>query len=119
MLGAVYGAAKWALYRDAWVVVVPSRVEAPGMVNLEAAACGTPTIASARAGLSDWGGGGNIVIEPEVDAVAGAIVEASRWSDNERAARGSRARSLVQERYGWDVVGGKWEALYRAVARVR
>ena len=39
-------AEKAAQMRQAWVVVQPSPKEGWGITNLEAAACGTPTIAS-------------------------------------------------------------------------
>lgn len=52
-LGFVDEAAKRDLLRRAWAVVFPSEKEGWGIVNVEAAACGTPAIASDSPGLRE------------------------------------------------------------------
>ena len=44
---------KLQLFRRAWVHVLTSPKEGWGITNLEAAACGTPTVASDSPGLRD------------------------------------------------------------------
>jgi D-inositol-3-phosphate glycosyltransferase len=63
-------------YRAADVCLVPSRSESFGLVALEAAACGTPVVASAVGGLTtlvDHGHTGYRVDEPDPRAYASAV----------------------------------------------
>jgi D-inositol-3-phosphate glycosyltransferase len=63
-------------YRAADVCLVPSRSESFGLVALEAAACGTPVVASAVGGLTtlvDHGHTGFLVDEPDPVAYAAAV----------------------------------------------
>jgi D-inositol-3-phosphate glycosyltransferase len=63
-------------YRAADVCLVPSRSESFGLVALEAAACGTPVVASAVGGLTtlvDDGHTGFLVDEPDPRAYADAV----------------------------------------------
>ena len=60
-------------YRAADVCLVPSRSESFGLVALEAAACGTPVVASDVGGLRslvDHGRTGYLVEEPDPEAFA-------------------------------------------------
>ncbi len=71
-------------YRAADVCVVPSRSESFGLVALEAAACGTPVVASDVGGLRivvDDGRTGLLVAERDPRAFADAIGRALRDSD--------------------------------------
>jgi D-inositol-3-phosphate glycosyltransferase len=63
-------------YRAADVCLVPSRSESFGLVALEAAACGTPVVASAVGGLTtlvDDGHTGFLVDQPDPRAYAAAV----------------------------------------------
>jgi D-inositol-3-phosphate glycosyltransferase len=63
-------------YRAADVCIVPSRSESFGLVALEAAACGTPVVASAVGGLTtlvDHGHTGYLVDDPDPVAYADAV----------------------------------------------
>ena len=63
-------------YRAADVCLVPSRSESFGLVALEAAACGTPVVASAVGGLTtlvDHGHTGFLVEDPDPAAYADAV----------------------------------------------
>ena len=100
-------------YRAADVCLVPSRSESFGLVALEAAACGTPVVASAVGGLRtlvDHGQTGFLVVGRQPDAFAAFTAEllenpgvATRMS--ERAAQ--RARQ-----YTWSVAGARLRRLY-------
>ncbi len=89
-------------YRGADVCVVPSRSESFGLVALEAAACGTPVVASAVGGLTtlvDHGHTGFLVDEPDPRAYAAAV---RRVLDEPLAAeRLSTASVLRARRYTW------------------
>jgi D-inositol-3-phosphate glycosyltransferase len=89
-------------YRAADVCIVPSRSESFGLVALEAAACGTPVVASAVGGLTtlvDHGHTGFLVDEPDPVAYAAAV---RRVFDEPLAAeRLSTASVLRARRYTW------------------
>ena len=89
-------------YRAADVCLVPSRSESFGLVALEAAACGTPVVASAVGGLTtlvDHGHTGYLVDDPDPAAYAAAV---RRVFDEPLAAeRLSTASVLRARRYTW------------------
>jgi len=112
-VGAVYGEEKIRLLRSAWALVVPSFSEVVGMVNLEAAACNTPSITTRETGLLDWEEGGGLLVSGQDDAaLARALRGAAEWSLHERLRRGKRSRVLVAEKYSLDRVGGQWLDIY-------
>ncbi|MFW6202292.1 MAG: glycosyltransferase family 4 protein, partial [Gemmatimonadota bacterium] len=103
MPGFVDDAEKLRLYRRAWVHVLTSPKEGWGITNLEAAACGTPTVASDSPGLREsvvHGETGLLVPHGDVDALADAlerlIVDAAF-----RARLGTGARAFA-ERFSWE-----------------
>ena len=114
-IGPIYGDAKLTLMQKAWTVIVPSYSEVVGMVNLEAAACKTPSITTFETGLWDWEEGGGVLVHPEVDELCDAILNASRWSDEERILRGEKSYILVREKYSWNAVISNWVKLYSNV----
>jgi D-inositol-3-phosphate glycosyltransferase len=89
-------------YRAADVCVVPSRSESFGLVALEAAACGTPVVASAVGGLTtlvDDGRTGYLVDDGDPASYAAAV---RRVFDEPLAAeRLSTASVLRARRYTW------------------
>ncbi len=89
-------------YRAADVCIVPSRSESFGLVALEAAACGTPVVASAVGGLTtlvDHGHTGFLVDDPDPRNYAAAV---RRVFDEPLAAeRFSTASVLRARRYTW------------------
>jgi D-inositol-3-phosphate glycosyltransferase len=89
-------------YRAADVCLVPSRSESFGLVALEAAACGTPVVASAVGGLTtlvDHGVTGFLVDEPDPAAYADAVRRA--FEEPLAAERLSTASVLRARRYTW------------------
>ncbi len=111
-LGAVFGEEKLRWIRKAWVLAVPSHSEAVGLVNLEAAANCVPSITTYQTGLYDWTEGGGLLIEPNVEQMKGALIQASAWTDQEREARGWASRALVCKRYSWEAILPQWMSLY-------
>ncbi len=89
-------------YRAADVCLVPSRSESFGLVALEAAACGTPVVASAVGGLTtlvDHGHTGFLVEEPDPAAYADAVRRV--FARPLAAERLSTAAVLRARRYTW------------------
>ncbi len=89
-------------YRAADVSVVPSRAESFGLVALEAAACGTPVVASDVGGLRslvDHGRTGYLVEEPDPEAYAGWVRQI--LAEPMLAERLSAGSVLRAQRYTW------------------
>lgn len=89
-------------YRAADVVVVPSRSESFGLVALEAAACGTPVVASSVGGLTtlvDDGVTGRLVESRDAGAFAEAI--AGLLDDDITARLMGTAAAHRAARYSW------------------
>ncbi len=102
-----------SFYRASDVVIVPSRSESFGLVALEAAACGTPVVASAVGGLL------NVVH----DGVTGLLVEGrdpARYAgalrqvlDDPVAARTMGAAAAVRaRRFTWGFTAARLRRLY-------
>lgn len=102
-LGYVTEARKRDLFRTAWANIFPSPKEGWGMTNIEAAACGTPTIASDSPGLRESvadGVTGRLVPHGDVSALARAMRELV--SDPARVERlGGAAREFARG-FTWD-----------------
>jgi D-inositol-3-phosphate glycosyltransferase len=100
-------------YRAADVVLVPSRSESFGLVALEAAACGTPVVASAVGGLLtlvDHGHTGFLV--PGRDAEVFAAYTDELLSNEYLAwSMGGRAAERAKD-YTWSVAAARLRRLY-------
>ncbi len=107
-------------YRAADVCIVPSRSESFGLVALEAAACGTPVVASAVGGLTtlvDHGRTGFLVDEPDPRAYAAAV---RRVVDEPLAAeRFSTASVLRARHYTWRAAAAALVELHDELASGR
>src|ERR1700722_3527324 len=107
-------------YRAADVCIVPSRSESFGLVALEAAACGTPVVASAVGGLTtlvDHGRTGYLVDEP--DPVAYAVAVRRVFDEPLAAERLSPASVLRARRYTWRAAVGALLDLHDELASAR
>jgi len=112
VLGPVFGSDKWRFLRTVSVLAVPSLSEAIGLVNLEAAACGTPTITTKATGLDDWEHGGGLLVSTDTEALRAALERVSRLSTEEYVERSRAGRELVEARYSWSVVSVQWKKAY-------
>jgi glycosyltransferase involved in cell wall biosynthesis len=116
LLGFVSDSEKRDVLRAAWVHVLTSEKEGWGISNLEAAACGTPCVASDSPGLREsvvHGETGLLVPHGDVAELAGAL--GSLIADpaiRERMARQGRA---FAERYSWDGAADGVERVLREV----
>ncbi len=110
--GPVYGQDKVALLADAWAVVVPSRTEVIGMVNLEAAALATPTVTTRNTGLEEWENAGGVLVADDPLSIAQALEECADWSELEQYQRGRSSQAYVAQAYSLEVVGQQWLHLY-------
>lgn len=116
IIGPVFGDNKDTYYKTAWALVLPSRSEGFGMVNLEAAMCGLPSLLTLEAGLENWAESGGLLVKPDIDDLATKLIEAASWSLNERISRGEQAFHYVKQNYSWDVITPKWHNLYQRIS---
>jgi glycosyltransferase involved in cell wall biosynthesis len=112
--GAVYGAAKQALYREASLHVLASHSENFGMTVAEALANGTPVIttrATPWSGLVSEGCGWwiDIGVEPLVEALRAATSAGAEALQE----RGERGRRWMLRDFSWDRVARDMAAVYR------
>jgi D-inositol-3-phosphate glycosyltransferase len=100
-------------YRAASVVLVPSRSESFGLVALEAAACGTPVVASAVGGLTsliDHGRTGYLV-EPRDPAAFAAAALLLLDDPGAAGSMGAEAAALASG-YRWSASAAQLRVLY-------
>ena len=117
-IGAVGGAEKWRLYRDAWAFCLPSFSEVIGMVNLEAGAASTPVLTSFESGVSDdWERYGGLRVHPTEESILAGLQQAAAWNLSERGAHGVAMRSLIMNEYSRTRVGQHWANAYQQLAR--
>lgn len=111
-----------SLYAASSVFVLPSinRLEAFGIVQLEAMACHTPVIASDIPGVNsvmDVGKSGLLVPKQDPQAIADAVIKI--LSDPELIrSMGQRGRQLVETKYDWPIISKEIEKVYqKAIAK--
>jgi starch synthase len=115
------------LITGATVFVVPSVYEPLGIVNLEAAACGTAVVASAVGGIPevvDDGRTGLLVPYDPADAASFETGLATRIAElladpARAAAMGAAGRERVLSEFGWAAIAQDTVGLYNAVLEGR
>jgi hypothetical protein len=114
--GRVSDAAKRSLMERAWIHAITSTKEGWGISVIEAAACGTPTVASDTPGLRDavvHGETGLLVRHGDVNALADTIRALCRDRlQLERLGRAARERALS---FTWDAAASAVEQQLAAV----
>jgi len=116
-LGFVAQEEKRRLLRRAWAVVFPSPKEGWGISNVEAAACGTPALASDSPGLREsvrHGQTGYLVPHGDVNALAERMLALA--ADPELVARLGRAARSFAEGLSWEAAARATEAQLQRVA---
>jgi glycosyltransferase involved in cell wall biosynthesis len=118
--GFVPQAEKVDLMRRAWVHLLTSPNEGWGIANLEAAACGTPTVASDAPGLRDSvrdGVTGFLVPHGDVTALADRVQ--SLLDDDDLRRRLSRNAVEFARGFSWDASAEAMEGVLRRSASTR
>ena len=110
-LGFVSEDAKRALLRRSWVVALASPKEGWGITNLEAAACGTPVVASNSPGLRESVRDGDTgLLVPHGSVPAMALAFTRLLGDRVRIERmGMQARAFATT-FTWERAAGETEA---------
>ncbi len=112
--GEVVGDAKWELYRQADLFVLPTLSENFGIVIAEALACETPVMTTKGAPWSElethrcgwW-------IEIGVTPLVETLQQAMSLSDGERKEMGQRGRMLIESKYTWEQTAQQMLEVYQ------
>lgn len=103
------------LYKTSTVLALPSftRLEAFGVVLLEAMACETPVVASDIPGVRDVIGGAGLLVDPKnPKKLADGLLRVFTNADEARL-MGKRGRKLIEQNYNWTVVTERILDLYK------
>lgn len=92
----------------------PSWSEGFGFAALEAMASATPVVVSNRGALPEVVGDAGVVVEPDADAIAAALM--SILGDPQRAAALGAAGLERAKGFGWDVTAAGWLAVLEQAA---
>ena len=119
-VGFVSEAEKITWLRQAWAVVYPSPKEGWGIATLEAAACGTPVLASDAEGLRDAVRDGTTgFLIPHQNQTAWADRMIQLLSDSTLRTRMAAASRQWASRFDWTVEARKMRHFVEAVVRDR
>jgi glycosyltransferase involved in cell wall biosynthesis len=113
--GPIYGSAKRAALRSAWVLCLPSRYESFGAVLIEALAQETPVVCSVECGFPEIArAGAGASVERNREALARAL---RGYLDPAHArAAGALGRQFVVSRHLWPALVERYVELYRGAA---
>ena len=112
-LGPQFNAAKSACYHHCDAFVLPSFSEGLPMVVLEAWANAKPVVMTPECNLPEgFQAEAALKIETNENSIAVVLQNLFAMSDAERAAMGSRARTLVESRFTWTQVGRQMRAVH-------
>lgn len=114
LTGMLEGEEKRAALAHAELFVLPTQGENFGIAVAESLAHGTPVVtttaapweALVRRDCGWW-------VEPEGNAIKGALEMALGLPANELSRMGENGRALVREQFSWDSIGAQWVEVYR------
>ncbi len=113
-LGAQFGAAKAACYRQCDAFILPSLSEGLPMVVLEAWAYGKPVVMTPECNLAPgFDAGAALRAQANPEGVSEALRHLVTMSEAERAAMGARGLELVRRDYTWPEIARELAAVYR------
>ena len=115
-LGLVTGEEKQLLFKNSFVFVAPSYSEVIGMVNLEAAIMGVPTITTIQTGIKkEWANNGGFLINPNLKEIQTTLEIVTNWSDKERNEKGEMLKNYVEKEYSWKYRFLDWLNFYKKI----
>lgn len=117
-VGSVFGEAKYELYREADLFVLPTHSENFGIVVTEALACGTPVITTKGTPWEELetcqcGWWTEIGANPTAEALKAFL----SLSEDELETMGRNGRRLVEERYSCQKIAKEFTDMYNKVVK--
>jgi glycosyltransferase involved in cell wall biosynthesis len=110
--GAVNGPDKWALIKDADVMVQCSDSESFGMAVVESLAAGVPVIATQTCPWSEIETHGCGFWVAQTAAAIAAAIRTLADDPGRRSAMGARAAAFARVQYSWDAIAPRMAGLY-------
>lgn len=115
-IGPAFGDAKWGLYTEADLFILPSHTENFGIVIAEALASGTPVITTTGTPWEElntehcgwW-------IDQSVENIAQAIRQFLTLNDSELEIMGRNGRSLIERKYSSQAIAKQFMEMYEAL----
>lgn len=116
-VGHVGGEQARKVWAAADAFVLPSYSEGFSMAILEALACSLPSVFTTACHFPEAGqADAALIVEPQVDAVTGALRDLLERSPAERARLAANGRRLIEADYTWDQQGERLAAVYQWLA---
>jgi glycosyltransferase involved in cell wall biosynthesis len=106
------------LYRDAEVVVVPSRNEGLGRVALEAGACGAICVATNVGGIPETilDGVTGFLVDPESPkALARAMLRALSLPESQKRCMSAAARTHIEQRFNRATMVAQYQQIFQSL----
>ncbi len=112
-LGPRFGAEKSECYRTCDAFILPSLSEGQPMTVLEAWAYAKPVLMTPECNLPEgFSADAALRIGPSAEEIAAGLKQLAQMSDDDRAAMGTRGRTLVATRFSWPRIGEQMRAVY-------
>jgi poly(glycerol-phosphate) alpha-glucosyltransferase len=115
-LGPRFGAEKTECYRTCDAFILPSLSEGLPMTVLEAWSYAKPVLMTAECNLPEgFSAAAALRIGSSADEIAAGLNQLFEMSDYDRAAMGTRGRTLVARKFSWARIGKEMHAVYEWV----
>ena len=115
-LGPRFGSEKTECYRTCDAFILPSLSEGLPMTVLEAWSYAKPVLMTAECNLPEgFSADAALRIGSSADEVAAGLNQLFEMSDDDRAAMGTRGRTLVARKFSWPRIGEETHAVYEWV----
>jgi glycosyltransferase involved in cell wall biosynthesis len=112
-LGPRFGAEKSECYRTCDAFILPSVSEGLPMTVLEAWAYAKPVLMTPACNLPEgFEANAALRIGPSPEQIATGLKQLAEMSDDDRAAMGTRGRTLVATRFSWPRIGEQMRAVF-------
>jgi len=114
-VGYLGGPDKIAAYKEAEVLVIPSRQEAMSIVVLEAGISGKPVLITDRCGFNDIAAvNGGVVVPASVQGIQKGLVEILKDAEKRRS-MGRSLKKYVENNFTWKIAVEKYLQVYRMI----
>jgi glycosyltransferase involved in cell wall biosynthesis len=116
-IGFISGFDKIQLYRQAKMLVIPSRSEAMSIVVLEAGACALPVVLTDQCGFNAVQSCGAIVVSVSSDSISDGIKKLLLCDSSDLKIIGNNLQDFVFSNYTWSSIVDKYNQFYLSLIK--